>query len=184
MIPYYYGQPSSSTRAILSKPLKSFFQWSDDEEEANNYASSIIVSLEQTWTVSANMSYNNHDNNLHRYMEAQEQTFKAQQAALDNIQQMLAQFLNNRNNDNTTNSNHDWEKNLNNEPPKTEKQKESSTINVDVIKGIQAQIACLTQRDELKKGGMTRPYPLEWDSVSYPSKFKPPTLHTYDGKIS
>jgi len=97
---------------------------------------------------------------------------------------MLAQFLNNRNNDNTTNSNHDWEKNLNNEPPKTEKQKESSTINVDVIKGIQAQIACLTQRDELKKGGMTRPYPLEWDSVSYLSKFKPPTLHTYDDKSS
>ena len=31
---------------------------------------------------------------------------------------------------------------------------------------------------------MTRPYPLEWDSVSYPPKFKPPTLHTYDGKSS
>ena len=29
-----------------------------------------------------------------------------------------------------------------------------------------------------------RPYPLEWDSVSYPSKFTPPTLHTYDGKNS
>jgi len=29
---------------------------------------------------------------------------------------------------------------------------------------------------------MIRPYPLEWDSVPYPSKFKPPTLHTYDGK--
>ena len=31
---------------------------------------------------------------------------------------------------------------------------------------------------------MTRPYPLEWDSVSYPPKFKPPTLYTYDGKSS
>jgi len=31
---------------------------------------------------------------------------------------------------------------------------------------------------------MTRPYPLEWDSVSYSPKFKPPMLHTYDGKSS
>jgi len=28
---------------------------------------------------------------------------------------------------------------------------------------------------------MTRPYPLEWDLVPYPPKFKSPTLHTYDG---
>ena len=52
-----------------------------------------------------------------------------------------------------------------------------------VIKGIQAQIASLAQRDELKKVGMTRPYPLEWDSVLYPLKFKLPTLHIYDGKV-
>ena len=31
---------------------------------------------------------------------------------------------------------------------------------------------------------MTRPYPLEWDSVPYPLKFKLPTLYTYDGKSS
>ena len=31
---------------------------------------------------------------------------------------------------------------------------------------------------------MARPYLLEWDSVSYPPKFKPPRLHTYDGKSS
>ena len=47
---------------------------------------------------------------------------------------------------------------------------------------IQAQIASLAQRDELKKAGMTHPYPLEWDSVPYPLKFKSPMLHTYDGK--
>jgi len=57
-------------------------------------------------------------------------------------------------------------------------------IDTEVIKGIQAQIASLTQRDELKKVGMTRPYPLEWDSFLYPPKLKPPTLHTYDGKGS
>jgi len=32
--------------------------------------------------------------------------------------------------------------------------------------------------------GMIRPYPLEWDSVPCRPKFKPPTLHTYDGKGS
>ena len=31
---------------------------------------------------------------------------------------------------------------------------------------------------------MTRPYLLKWDSVPYPLKFKPPTLHTYDDKSS
>jgi len=57
-------------------------------------------------------------------------------------------------------------------------------MDAEVLKGIQAQIASLTQRDELKKVGAVCPYPLEWDSVSYPPKFKPPTLHTYNGKSS
>jgi len=70
------------------------------------------------------------------------------------------------------------------EPPKTEKSKGSSTIDADVIKCIQAQITSLPQRDDRKKVGMMHPYPLEWDSVPYPLKFKPPTLHTYDGESS
>ena len=45
--------------------------------------------------MSVNIADNNHDNDLHRRMEAQKQTFKAQQAALYNIQQMLAQLINN-----------------------------------------------------------------------------------------
>ena len=61
---------------------------------------------------------------------------------------------------------------------------EGSSIDAKVIKGIQAQIASLAQRDELKKVGVARPYLLEWDSVPYPPKFKPPTLHSYDGKNS
>ena len=101
---------------------------------------------------------------------------------MENIQQILAQLLTNRNNNNTTTSNYDAEENNNNEPPKTEKSKESSSIDAEIIKRIQALIAFLTQRDELKKVGMTRPYSLEWDLVPYPPKFKPPTLHTYDGK--
>jgi len=57
-------------------------------------------------------------------------------------------------------------------------------MDAEVLKGIKAQIASLTQRDELKKVEVVRPYPLEWDSVPYPPKFKSPTLHTYDGKSS
>jgi len=90
---------------------------------------------------------------------------------------MLAQLLTNRNN-NDTGSNHNEEEHNDDEQLKTEKSKESFYIDVEVLKGIQAQIASLTQRDELKKAGMTRPYPLEWDSVPYLPKFKPTMLHT------
>jgi len=62
---------------------------------------------------------------------------------LDNIQQMLAQFLINRNT-NDTGSNRDEEYN-NDEHPKTEKSKESSSIDAEVIKNIQAQIASLAR---------------------------------------
>ena len=96
---------------------------------------------------------------------------------------MLAQLLTNWNT-NDTGNNHNDEEHNDDEHPKTEKSKESSSIDAEVIKSIQAQIASLAQRDELKKMGMTRPYPLEWDLVPYPLKFKPPTLHTYDGKGS
>ena len=93
-------------------------------------------------------------------MEAQKPTSKTQQEALDNIQQMLAQLLTNWNNDNTTGSNHKNEENNNNEPPKIDHSKEGSSFDAKVIKGIQAQIASLTQRDELKKVGAVCPYPL------------------------
>ena len=49
---------------------------------------------------------NNGNDDLCRRLEAQEQTSMAQQEALDNIQQMLAQLLTNRNN-NDIGSNHD-----------------------------------------------------------------------------
>ena len=94
---------------------------------------------------------------------------------------MLAQLLTNRNN-NDTGSNHNKEEHHNDEQPKTEK--ESFSMNAEVFKGIQAQLASLAKRDELKKVGAVHPYLLEWDSVQYPPKFKPPTLHTYDGKSS
>ena len=73
---------------------------------------------------------------------------------------MIAQLLTNRN-ANDTGSNHNQQERNDNERPKTEKSKESSSIDAEVIKGIQAQIASLAQRDELKKVDITRLYPLE-----------------------
>ena len=88
-------------------PLRNLFQWSDDEEEASGYASSATISSVWTGLVSANMADNNNDD-LCRQMEAQEQTFRAQQEALDNNQQMLAQLLTNWN-INDISSNHNEE---------------------------------------------------------------------------
>jgi len=70
---------------------------------------------------------------------------------------MLNQLLTNRNNNDIGINHEEEEYNDNTEPPKTEKSKEGSSLDVDVLKGIQAQIASLTQRDELKKVRMTRP---------------------------
>ena len=61
-------------------------------------------------TASVNMADNVNDD-LRRRLEAQEQTFKTKQEALDNIQQMLAQLFSNRNN-NDAGSNHDEEEHL------------------------------------------------------------------------
>jgi len=162
--------------------MRKLFQWSDEEDEDSGYAFSATVSSIRTDRALVYMADNGNDD-LRRRLEAQEQTSKAEQETLDNIQQMLAQLLINRNN-NDNESNHNEEEHHSNEQSKTEKSKESSSMDAEVLKGIQAQIASLAQRDELKKVGAVRPYPLEWDSVPYPPKFKPPTLHTYNGKSS
>jgi len=60
----------------------------------------------------------NSNDDLHRRMKAQEQTSKAQQEALDNIQQILAQVLINRNN-NDIGSNHNEAEYNDDEQPKT-----------------------------------------------------------------
>jgi len=105
--------------------------------------------------MSVNMTDNNLDEDLCQRMEAQEQTSRTQQEALENIQHLVNQNIND------TGSNHNEYNN--DKHPKTEKSKEISSIDAEVIKDIQAQIASLTQRDELKKVGMMRPYLLEWD---------------------
>jgi len=71
------------------EPMRGLFQWSDEEDEDSGYASSATVSSIRTERVSVNMADNGSDDPRRR-LEAQEQTSKAQQEALDNIQQMLA----------------------------------------------------------------------------------------------
>jgi hypothetical protein len=181
--------------------MRSIFQWSDDEEgEASGYASTSTISSVQTHSVLVHMADNNSD--LVRRLAAQEQAMKAQQETLDNIQRLLEQLMKEKlvekpsgsgggqNNESSHNSGggdgHHEEEHIHIEfnedeaPP----EEENSLVNSDVIKGIQAQIASLTHREGLKKSGMTRPYPVEWDLVPYPPKFKPPTLQSYNGKGS
>ena len=87
--------------------MKKLFQRSDGEEEDSGYASLATVSSIQTDKASVHMADNGNDD-LRRRLKAQEQTSKAQQEALNNIQQMLAQLLTNRNN-NDIGSNHNEE---------------------------------------------------------------------------
>jgi len=139
------------------------------KEEASGYASFATISSVQIGFVSANITYNN-DDDLHRHMKAQEQVSRAQEEALDNIQHMLSQLMKNRNDEDDSDNCYREEENRKNE--EEEHSKGSSSIDTEVIKDIQAQIVFLAQLDELKKVGMTRPHPLEWDSVLYPPKFK------------
>ena len=99
-------------------PLRNLFQWSNDEEKATGYASSATITSRWTGLVSANTADNNNDDDLCHHIEAQKKTYRAQQKALKNIQQMLAQLLTNRNNNENIDSNHDEEKDTINEHPK------------------------------------------------------------------
>ena len=74
------------------------FQWSFNKGEGSGYASSSTIIIVQIGFVSVNMADNSNDDDLRRNMDAQEQTFRTQQEALDNNQSMLAQLLTNRNN--------------------------------------------------------------------------------------
>ena len=92
---------------------------------------------------------NNNDNDLRRHMEAQEQASRTQQEALDNIQCMLSQPMK-KQNDEDDSYNRDGEENRKEEEEHT---KRSSSIDVEVIKGIQTQTPSLAQQDELRKWG-------------------------------
>ena len=90
------------------------FQWSDEEEEGSGCASSNTICTVQTGLVSVNMADGN-DANLHCRMEAQKQTTRAQQKALDNIQHLLEQLPTNQNpnanHEGTSDSNHQEDEN-------------------------------------------------------------------------
>src|SRR4051812_18461705 len=48
------------------------------------------------------------------------------------------------------------------------------------MKRLEEQVAALKTTTIRQEAGATRPYPVEWDAVKYPSKFKVPTLNTFD----
>src|SRR5436190_14329059 len=52
------------------------------------------------------------------------------------------------------------------------------------MKRLEEQVAALKTTTIRHEAGSTRPYPVEWDAVKYPSRFKVPTLNTFDGKGS
>ena len=57
-IPYSYEQPSSSSTVTSPEPMRRLFQWSDEEDEDSEYASSATVSSVRTDRVSVNMADN------------------------------------------------------------------------------------------------------------------------------
>ena len=62
--------------------------------------------------------------------------------------------------------------------PSSEKEdnsKNTSTHSKRMIK-LEHRLEALTSRKGLQEVGVVRPYPIEWDLVPYPSKFKAPTL--------
>lgn len=49
---------------------------------------------------------------------------------------------------------------------------------------LKKHLEALANHNSLQEAGAAGPYPLEWDSVPYPLKFKVPTLKSFDGKRS
>jgi len=49
---------------------------------------------------------------------------------------------------------------------------------------LEQRLEVLTNQKGLQEAGVVRPYPAEWDLVSYLPKFKAPTLQAFDGKRS
>src|SRR5436305_5441367 len=52
------------------------------------------------------------------------------------------------------------------------------------MKRLEEQVAALKTTTIRQEAEATRPYPVEWDAVKYPSRFKVLTLNTFDGKGS
>src|SRR4051812_13094355 len=64
---------------------------------------------------------------------------------------------------------------------------ESKAIDSDAghrMKRLEEQIVVLKTATIRPEAGATRLYPVEWDAIKYPSRFKVPTLNTFDGKGS
>ena len=49
---------------------------------------------------------------------------------------------------------------------------------------LEKRLKAISNRSNLQKVGVFRPYPVEWDLDPYPPWFKAPNLHAFDGKGS
>jgi len=52
------------------------------------------------------------------------------------------------------------------------------------INQLEKRLEALTNRKGLQEAGVAWPYPVDWDLVPYPPKFKAPTLQAFDSKGS
>src|SRR3954470_17566945 len=52
------------------------------------------------------------------------------------------------------------------------------------MKRLEEKVAALKTTTIRQETGATRPYPVKWDAIKYLSRFKVPTLNTFDGKGS
>ena len=76
----------------------------------------------------------------------------------------------------------------NSEPPKSSSEEEDNSENGSSLSKrmskLEQRLKALAKRDGLQDVGVIQSYPTKWDTAPYPSKFKAPTLHTFDGKGS
>ena len=67
---------------------------------------------------------------------------------------------------------------------KEEGNPENRGIHSKRMSQLEQRLEALTNRKGLLEAGVVRPYPVEWDFVPYPPKFKTLTLQAFDGKGS
>ena len=61
---------------------------------------------------------------------------------------------------------------------------ENGGIHSKRMNKLEQRLKILTNRKGLQEAGVVQLYPIEWDLVPYPPKFKSPTLQAFDGKGS
>jgi len=69
-------------------------------------------------------------------------------------------------------------------PSEEEANSENGSTHSKRMSKLEQRLEALANQKGLQEAGVVRPYPAEWDLVSYPPKFKALTLQGFDGKGS